>query len=417
MNGREADARPQTLIAIGKRDVLPSGETQGFLLTKEKRMAKKSAMPVMPMDAETEELLDGVEGSWETKTITIPNVTLDHSPLKELVVKAYGIFASESYENLDALACRIASVCPKGVNEDNFQAANPVIKSCKAWFRNVEKLRQGLKRPALDWGKAVDTAAAEMVENAEPTLGPLIAQAKTIEDRKKADKAAAEAAAAQKIIDDRLAEEKKHRDMIEAEQAAERKRLEDEKAALEEQAKAMRAEADKLAQERKDAEARNKAANDELAELRKQLEQMGRTEVKGTPEIAKALVDAPDEKMVAIQPIEQRWEPSSPPLFDDEPAPPPPTIEFNSPAIGAFRPTSPPLEDFVQSVHTDVKADADMNMVRQFGNDVYALVYGDAFKKPIHRPACVSPAAKQAVELAVFDLCEIAKRLQEWRGS
>lgn len=369
-------------------------------------MAKKTTADAMPMDDETEQLLDGVEGSWETKTITIPNVTLDHSPLKELVVKAYGIFASESYENLDALSCRIADVCPGGVTEANFTAANPVIKSCKAWFRNVEKLREGLKRPALDWGKAVDTAAKEMVSNAEPTLGPLIRQAKAIEDRKKAEKAAAEAAAAQKIIDDRLAEEKAHRDKIEAEQAAERKRLTDAAAAIEEQARAVRAEADLLAQERKDAEARSKAANDELADLRKQLEQMGRTEVKHPPVPADWTPGIPNIDEIAPVPPPTRhgektgWQPNLPPLFDDERLALPPQVE-----------------GFVQSVHADVKADADQNMVRQVGNDVYAFIYGDAFKKPMHRPACVNPAAKQAVELAVFDLCEIAKRLQEWRGA
>ena len=40
--------------------------------------------------------------------ISIPNVVLDDAPGTELLIKAHNIFAGQNWENLDALACRIA---------------------------------------------------------------------------------------------------------------------------------------------------------------------------------------------------------------------------------------------------------------------------------------------------------------------
>lgn len=369
-------------------------------------MAKKTNAAEMPMDVETEQLLDDVEASWPTNK-ELAFVIDD--PLEKLMEKAHAIFRGRHWDNLDALAVRIADVCPKGVTETNFSAAEPVAAACKKYFSNIEKLRTGLNRPFLDAKKAVDDAAKATVSRAEPTLNPIIKAVKAIQDRKKREEEEREAARLKKIEDDRLAAEKAHRDMIEAEQAAERKRLADEKAALEEQARAVRAEADKLAQERKDAEAKSKAANDELAELRKQLEQMGRTEVKGTPELAKAVVSAPIEKIETIQdyPLlpgyqKAEWKPSVPPLFDDEPTPLPP-----DPQESIQEDWEKARDDEQRDQACDPPA-GDQILVREFGDQIAA------FKDRVRRPPCVNPAAKQAVELAVFDLCEIAKRLQEW---
>lgn len=392
------------------------------------------------VDKETEVLVDEVEASWEKRVITIPNVTLDDAPLKELLIKAHNILASETHETLDALVCRIADVIPEGVTEENFAAAKPLAGACKNWFSNVEKLRTGLKRPALDWGKAVDTSAKQWVARAEPTLNPIIDKVKQIEDRRKAEKLAAEAAEAKRVEDERLAAEKAHRDMLEAEQAAERARVRAEQdaedARLAAVAEANRVEAEKLAAERR-----------EVEEMKRWIAEREARVV--SSEDAKKIVEAPDDGMVPIpasndialnERVSERIDAAydeglreaqavkTPPIalagekcgvvIDEAANWPTPhakqVIGFNSPAIGALRPQ---LEGFVQSVHSDTKSEADMHMVRQFGNDVYAFIYGDAFKKPIHRPACVSSAAKQAVELAVFDLCEIAKRLQEWSGN
>ncbi len=360
-------------------------------------MARK-ATKVEPMidDATLTEL----EASWpKTKELAF---AID-DPLDRLMEKAHNIFAGKYWDNLDALAIRIADVCPTGVTEDNFLAAQPVAKACRSYFANVEKLRTGLNRPFLDAKKAVDEAAKATVSRAEGVLLPIITAVKTIEDRKKEEAAEAERLRLKKIEDDRLAAEKAHRDKIEAEHAAEVKRLADEKATLEAQARKMREDADRLERERKDAEVKSRAANDELAALRKQIEEMGRTPVK--PAFAEAIAKAPDEAVVAVDlpPVQEKapdraaWNPQPlPPLFDDEP-----------PVVGA-------LQDILGA--TMVRSEepppiGDQQKVRDFGLAIKVFIDG------LKRPALTNQEARQAVELAVFDFYGITNNLQEWSMS
>lgn len=345
------------------------------------------------MDAEMEKLVDDCEASWPT-TKELAFVIDD--PLEKLMEKAQKIFKGRHWDTLDALAVRIADAIPRGVTDENFGVAEPIAGAAKKHFSNIEKLRMGLNRPFLDAKKAVDEAAKATVARAEPTLMPIINAVKKIQDRKKREEEEREAARLKKIEDDRLAAEKAHRDMIEAEHAAEKKRLADEAAAN-------RRQADELA-------AKNRAANDELAELRKQLEKMGRadtrTEVKGTPELAKVLASAPTVgKMVAM---------------DDHGYPILPPLEPKSPdsIAGRFRSEAPPL--FADDTPLSPDPQDLPDEPPHYSDDLIVNTFGDAvsaFRERVGWPEVVSQAAKQAVELALFDLCEIAKRLQEWRGT
>lgn len=341
------------------------------------------------MDAEMEKLIDDCEASWPT---TKELAFAIDDPLEKLTEKAHKIFKGRHWDNLDALALRITDTCPRGVTEANFTAAEPVAAAASKYFSNVEKLRTGLNRPFLDAKKAVDEAAKATVSRAEPTLNPIIKAVKAIKDRKKREEEEREAARLKKIEDDRLAAEKAHRDMIEAEHAAEKKRLAD-------QAAESKRQADELA-------AKNKSANDELAELRKQLEQMGRTEVKATPEVAKSVFEAPHGKVVPL--INDRWKPSTPPLFDDEPPLPP---ELQVRVQEDWEKARDQACDLPPPQQVDDVVYSDVDIVNAFGDAI------SAFKDRIGRPDVVSASAKQAIGLAVFDLCDIAKRLQEWRGA
>lgn len=336
------------------------------------------------MDEATEKLIEECEASWPT-TKELAFVIDD--PLEKLMEKAQKIFKGRHWDTLDALAVRIADAIPGGVTESNFGVAEPIAGAAKKHFSNIEKLRTGLNRPFLDAKKAVDDAAKKTVARAEPTLMPIINAVKKIQDRKKREEEEREAARLKKIEDDRLAAEKAHRDLIEAEHATEKKRLAD-------QATENRREADAMA-------AKNKAANDELADLRRQMAEMGRTEAK--PEAPK--FGAGMGPMAGRHPVVQALEKTlgaKMVQMDDHGYP----ILPKAPDFDA--PLDLPIFDDPM-----VRADqtADQQLVRQFGDAVAA------FKDRIGRPVCVSPAAKQAVELAVFDLCEIAKRLQEWRGA
>lgn len=230
--------------------------------------------------------VEAAETSWKNeKAIVIPNIVLEEAPLTEWAVKAHNIFAGQVYDHVDALACRIADVCPMGVNDENFTASEPVAAACKKLFTNVKKLKDGLKRPALDWGNAVEKAYKETVAYAEPTLNPIIEGVKRIKDaREKAKEEAKQAkieaerqaviAAENLLLEaERQAEAAKRAAEAEAnrvEQArllAEREALEaDRKKAAEEQARLSKELNDKLAAERSAFEAEQKIANDKRLE-------------------------------------------------------------------------------------------------------------------------------------------------------
>lgn len=353
------------------------------------------------MDQETEKLVEDCEASWPT-TKELAFVIDD--PLEKLMEKAKLIFKGRHWDNLDALAVRIADACPGGVTEKNFAAAEPIAGAAKKYFSNIEKLRMGLNRPFLDAKKAVDEAAKATVARAEPTLNPIIKAVKAIEDRKKREKEAKEEADRKKIEDERLASEKAHRDMIEAEQKAERDRIANAAEANRLEAERLAAEKKKIADDAAKAEAKNRAVNDELVELKRQMAEMA---------APKTVVPTPAPK--------RDWRPKTPPLFDDEPAPP---------LVPAERPYGEMILETLEKTLGDVDtgwvddspagvfmartADtppSDQQLVRDFGDRIAT------FKDTLTRPQVVTDAARQAVELAVFDLCEIAKRLQEWRAA
>lgn len=371
------------------------------------------------VDKETEVLVDEVEASWEKRVITIPNVTLDDAPLKELLIKAHNILASETHETLDALVCRIADVIPEGVTEENFAAAKPLAGACKKWFSNVEKLRTGLKRPALDWGKAVDTSAKQWVARAEPTLNPIIDKVKQIEDRRKAEKLAAEAAEAKRVEDERLAAEKAHRDMLEAEQAAERARVKAEQDAENARLAAV-AEANRIEKDRLDAERR------EIEEMKRWIAEREARVV--SSEDAKKIVEAPDDGMVPIpasndialnervperidtaydEGLREAQAVKTPPTFPD-PKPSKRMTQVTQAELDAISLDADTSAEFAKAgIH--VRSADDQQKVHEVGNAIMA------FKESIVRPNLIKGEARQALELALFDLNEIGKRLQEWR--
>lgn len=361
------------------------------------------------MANDLEEELQEVEASWpQTKELAF---VID-DPLEKLMEKASKIFKGRHHDTLDALAVRIADAIPEGANEQNFEVAEPISGAARKHFSDIEKLRTGLNRPFLDAKKAVDGAAKATVARAEPMLMPIINAVKKIQDKRKREEEARAEAERKRIEDERLAAEKAHRDMIEAEHAADKKRLAD-------QAAADRKQAEDLA-------AKNRQANDELAELRKQLEKMGRTEVKGTPEIAKAIAAAPIVgKMVAMDdhgyPVLPK---ATTPDFDDALPLPPMNLELLDPFAPAPDPDQPSDkvgDDFLSAMldadtsaefskaGVEVSASADQQKVRDFG--VAVKVFVDSLKRPL----LVKAEARQAVELAVFDLYAVANGLQEWR--
>lgn len=322
-----------------------------------------------------EEELDEVEASWpQTKELAF---VID-DPLDKLMSKAKAIFKGKYWDNLDGLALRIADACPTGVTDKNFDSVGDVVKVCKKYYSNVEKLRVGLNRPFLDAKKAVDAAAKEMVTRADPTLLPIINAYKKIEDRRKKEEEARQEAERRRVEEEQRAQAEAERRRVEEVHAAEKKKLADQ------------AEADRK---------RAEAAQNELRELKKQMERISKPVA---PKDAQAIVEAPDGKMVPIGKMCQMDDHGFPIVIPDDIAPPPPGF----------------YEDIMQQADasalfakhgTEVDAGGDEQKVRDYGKAVKDFI--DSLKRPL----IVKREPRQAVELAVFDLYEIANRLQDWR--
>lgn len=370
------------------------------------------------MDAETDKLVDDCEQTWsESKTLTIPNVMLDDAPLTEWKVRAHAIFAGECWEALDAIVCRLADAIPEGVTEENYALAKPLAGVAKKWYGSVEKLRKGLKRPALDWGNSVDAAAKETIDRAAPTLDPIIDAVKKIDDRKKAEKLAAEEAERKREADEAIAAQKAIEDAerarIKTEQDAEREKVAAERKKIEEAAAANRKEADRLAAERK-----------EMEELKAWLAEQQKIVVsKETPPVVQALeeylgatmADKPEFANPTMTDDRATWPPTLRPDFDDHA---PEVVLFDN---AAGRESAKFTNDELQSIMFDaetsalhakagveVDPSADQQKVRDFGLAIKTAV--DALKRPL----LVKHEAKQAVDLAVFDIYGVANSLQEW---
>ncbi len=383
------------------------------------------------MDDELEKELQEAEASWP-KTKALAFVMDD--PLDKLMEKAQQIFKGKYWENLDALALRIADACPDGVTEKNFAKSEAVAGACKKYFANIEKLRTGLNRPFLDAKKAVDEAAKATVARAEPTLNPIIKAVKAIQDRKKREEEAKAEAARKKIEDDRLAAEKAHRDKIEAEHAAEKKRLADEAAAS-------RKQADDLV-------IANRRAGEELKELRRQMAEFSKpAKVNAVVDFLEAPVfESAKQAADIVKSIEKSSPPTAKMCQVDEhgyPILPPPTpsnaayveaenllpIDTDAKQVAPYRPgpvtgewvTKPVLMSQVQdpnSFEPSVPFYSPDKLVHEddVADRFRIHAFGDAIAA-IKRPECVNEKAKVEVELAAFDLNEISKRLQEWRMS
>jgi hypothetical protein len=110
--------------------------------------------------------------------------------------------------------------------------------------------------------------------------------------------------------------------------------------------------------------------------------------------------------------------PKEPPGFDD--VPPLPPIDMTP--LDPFDPMpEPATDDFLSAMldaetsaefsktGAEVSAPADQQKVRDFGMAIKVFLDG------LKRPLLVKNEARQAVELAVFDLYGVANGLQEWR--
>lgn len=355
------------------------------------------------MAKDLEEELQEVEASWpQTKELAY---AMD-DPMEKLVQKAQAIFKGKHWDTLDALACRIASAIPAGVTEKNFDVAEPIAGAAKKYFSNVEKLREGLKRPFLDAGKAVDNAAKATVARAEPTLKPIIDAVKKIADRRKKEEADREAAEQKRIADEAAAKLKAEQDAerarIKAEQDAENARL----AAI---AEANRVEAARIAAEKKalaDEAAKHKSVNDELQELKRKLAE--RTTVcvpkASAEEVKRAMREAPDMKMVELPPFDF----DNPTMTDDQATwPVEGSAKFNAAQLQLIMLDADASAEYSKA-GVVVHEACDQQKVRDFGMAIKAFIDG------LKRPLLVKHEARQAVELAVFDMYGIANSLQEW---
>ncbi|QDV09310.1 hypothetical protein Poly30_48680 [Planctomycetes bacterium Poly30] len=88
-------------------------------------------------------------------------------------------------------------------DREGYQAVSTVRKEVKAVRVQVEKTRKALKADALEYGRAVDTEAKRITAALLEIEEPLHEQEKLI-DEQRAERRAAEEAAAKAVLDDRV---------------------------------------------------------------------------------------------------------------------------------------------------------------------------------------------------------------------
>jgi len=196
---------------------------------------------------------------------TIPDADEQATPaLAKDIRTQYDVTMEKIAEVSDDYAALVADT-PTGYREVTL-----AIADCRTKRAAVEKRRKELKKDALEYGRAVDGAAKELIGAVKAIEEPLKIKKKVVDDAKAAKK---QAAAEAKLQAEREAEEKRLEE-IRAEQearlAAEREQIEAERRELEEAKRAAEVQA------AKDAEARRveqEAAEAKLAAERAAIEE------------------------------------------------------------------------------------------------------------------------------------------------